>query len=153
MERHGSPSRVSIVAPSRLIPCSPPRCMPAADQRVRALAVCFKVLRRATLAAFLSSPTCFFSVPSPHFFAVFPFSQSFPTYPDSQRQLQEIKDWLSSRHYDALGIGTFGPVDPREVGVGGVYSLWVGCTACICLQKLNFTSCCPCLLYGVFGRG
>eukprot|EP00903_Cladosiphon_okamuranus_P013672 g12733.t1 len=41
-------------------------------------------------------------------------SKSFPTYPDSQQQLQEIKDWLSTRHYDALGIGTFGPVDPRK---------------------------------------
>lgn len=42
-------------------------------------------------------------------------SQQFPTYADSKQQLKEIKDWLSTRHYDALGIGTFGPVDPREV--------------------------------------
>lgn len=42
-------------------------------------------------------------------------SQSFVTLDDAQEQLKEIKDWLSTRKYDCLGIGTFGPVDPREV--------------------------------------
>lgn len=79
----------------------PPSFIPCADERaIEALALCTK---RASIVLLLS-------------FAVFYyFSQSFPTYPDSQRQLQEIKDWLSTRYYDALGIGTFGPVDPREV--------------------------------------
>lgn len=42
-------------------------------------------------------------------------SQSFVTLDDAQEQLKEIKDWLSTRKYDCLGIGTFGPIDPREV--------------------------------------
>lgn len=41
-------------------------------------------------------------------------SQSFVTLDDAQEQLKEIKDWLSTRKYDCLGIGTFGPIDPRE---------------------------------------
>lgn len=44
-------------------------------------------------------------------------SESFVTVPDSKEQLKAIKDWLSTRKYDCLGIGTFGPVDPREVGL------------------------------------
>ena len=42
-------------------------------------------------------------------------SKSFVTKYDAREQLKEIKDWLSEREYDALGIGTFGPIDPREV--------------------------------------
>lgn len=42
-------------------------------------------------------------------------SKSFVTLEDSQEQLKQIKDWLSTRSYDCLGIGTFGPIDPREV--------------------------------------
>lgn len=42
-------------------------------------------------------------------------SKSFVTVDDSQEQLKEIKDWLSTRKYDCLGIGTFGPIDPRKV--------------------------------------
>lgn len=42
-------------------------------------------------------------------------SKSFVTVDNAQEQLKEIKDWLSTRKYDCLGIGTFGPVDPREV--------------------------------------
>ncbi|CAM9608150.1 unnamed protein product [Ascophyllum nodosum] len=41
-------------------------------------------------------------------------SKSFVTKYDAREQLKEIKDWLSEREYDALGIGTFGPIDPRE---------------------------------------
>lgn len=42
-------------------------------------------------------------------------SKSFVTLDDAQEQLKQIKDWLSSKKYDCLGIGTFGPIDPREV--------------------------------------
>ncbi|CAM9962850.1 unnamed protein product, partial [Hapterophycus canaliculatus] len=40
-------------------------------------------------------------------------SKSFVTVDDWQDQLKAIKDWLSTRKYDCLGIGTFGPIDPR----------------------------------------
>ncbi|CAM9739938.1 unnamed protein product [Ectocarpus sp. 12 AP-2014] len=41
-------------------------------------------------------------------------SKSFVTVPDAKEQLRAIKEWLSTRKYDCLGIGTFGPIDPRE---------------------------------------
>lgn len=47
-------------------------------------------------------------------------SKSFVTLDDAQEQLKEIKEWLSTRKYDCLGIGTFGPIDPREVRLLGV---------------------------------
>ncbi|CAM9805673.1 unnamed protein product [Discosporangium mesarthrocarpum] len=40
-------------------------------------------------------------------------SQSFDTLDDAQEQLHLIKEWLSKRKYDCLGIGTFGPIDPK----------------------------------------
>lgn len=42
-------------------------------------------------------------------------SQSFATLEDSHAQLRQIKEWLSTKKYDSLGIGTFGPIDPTEV--------------------------------------
>lgn len=42
-------------------------------------------------------------------------TKSFVTLDDAQEQLKEIKEWLSTRKYDSLGIGTFGPIDPRKV--------------------------------------
>lgn len=44
-------------------------------------------------------------------------SVQFDTLDNAQAQLKQIKDWLSTRKYDCLGIGTFGPVDPREVSL------------------------------------
>lgn len=41
--------------------------------------------------------------------------KSFPTQDNAQEQLREIKEWLSTKKYDSLGIGTFGPIDPRKV--------------------------------------
>lgn len=41
--------------------------------------------------------------------------KSFVTKDNAEAQLKEIKDWLSERKYDSLGIGTFGPLDPRKV--------------------------------------
>lgn len=44
-------------------------------------------------------------------------SKAFVTLEDAQEQLREIKEWLSTKKYDSLGIGTFGPIDPTEVHV------------------------------------
>lgn len=49
-------------------------------------------------------------------------SKSFKTVDNAQEQLKEIKDWLSTRKYDCLGIGTFGPVDPRQVSLVHLYA-------------------------------
>jgi fructokinase len=35
----------------------------------------------------------------------------FPTKPDPTETLNEVKEWLSTRKYDALGVACFGPVD------------------------------------------
>ncbi|CAM9569376.1 unnamed protein product [Chrysoparadoxa australica] len=35
------------------------------------------------------------------------------TTQDAAEQLKEIRAWLDARKFDALGIGTFGPVDPK----------------------------------------
>lgn len=42
-------------------------------------------------------------------------SVSFPTLDSATEQLRVIKEWLSTRKYDSLGIGTFGPVDLKKV--------------------------------------
>lgn len=70
-------------------------------------------------------------------------SKSFVTLDDAKQQLKEIKDWLSIRKYDCLGIGTFGPIDPREVRVlvrlcgFTTYCLFCSCggTAVVCATE------------------
>lgn len=67
-------------------------------------------------------------------------SKSFVTLDDAQEQLKQIKEWLSSKKYDCLGIGTFGPIDPREVSLLRA-SFPRGGWPCICAPCFVFTTC------------
>jgi fructokinase len=40
-------------------------------------------------------------------------SEVYETIDDAVEQLRIIREWLDKRKFDALGIATFGPIDPR----------------------------------------
>jgi fructokinase len=40
-------------------------------------------------------------------------SEVYETIDDPVEQLRIIREWLDKRKFDALGIATFGPIDPR----------------------------------------
>ncbi len=40
-------------------------------------------------------------------------SDSFFTSDDARLTLKLVRNWLDEREFDALGVSTFGPIDPR----------------------------------------